>query len=157
MKILGYSIIAGERRFVMKCDASLLNNRKPMFLPSWSEDVRAAECIVVRISRLGRCIQPRYADRYYDALANGIDFRAEDWLSRNYAQATAFESSLYVGEWIEMALSDSTKEAVAQAIAQASEIVTLRMGDLLYVDTTEAVPIHPDDVIEKEGLICKIK
>jgi len=159
VKIVGYTYYQQQHRYTMKCDASLLNQRKPFFLPDWARDFRYIPCIVVRISRLGKGIEARFADRYYDAVATGLDFVAYDMLLTDYAQATAFDNSLCVGEWQPTeSLHDEEKIQIAQAIHDASQIVTLRMGDLLYIDTAqEAQAIRPEQIIETNQLYCKIK
>lgn len=166
MKILGFTYYKGEHQLVMKCDSSLLNNRKPFFQPDWSEDMRAARCVVVRICRLGKHISSRFASRYYDALAVGLDFRAEDWMEKNTAQAAAFDYSLAVGTWVEPNLFPNKwlpkQMYLDQAIAEASNVVTLRTGDIVFVDTEAAQNIHRDQIIqvteeEKEYIYCKIK
>lgn len=78
MKIAGFTYYEGQYRLVMKSDSSLLNQGKPFFLPAWSNEVVMQRCYVVRICRLGRSIEPRYASRYYDAVTEGIDFIAAD-------------------------------------------------------------------------------
>lgn len=141
----------------MKCDSSLLNQRKPFFLPDWSEDIRMTPCTVVRICRLGRCIQPKFAARYYDAIADGINFRAADMLTQGkWNEAFAFDASLCVGLWRE---PDGTiSESIHQAIADVSRFVTIRIGDLVFVDAPqEAQHIETEQIIEKDGLYCKIK
>lgn len=154
MKIVGYSYWDGQHHFTMKCDASLLSNRKPMFRPDWSSDIRATHCTVVRISRLGKCIEERFASRYYDAVAPGVDFIAMDHVESDYSRATAFDASLCVGEWTSAIPSDE----INRAIARVSEIVTLRMGDLVYIDhPIEPRQVQRDEIIEQEGLYCKIK
>lgn len=170
MKILGYIKHQGTPQFAMKCDSCLLNNRKPFFIPDWSQDVLLRDCLVIRISRLGKCIRPKFAERYYDAIAWGIDACANDWLLTNPARACAFDGSLIVGNWIspQEAMQDIPIEpilTIADAIAQASEIVTLRQGDFIFVDSQQA-PIKAvrdsimsriGDVSKNELLYCKIK
>lgn len=159
MKIVGLTYYEGQHHFTMKCDASLLNNRKPFFLPDWAKDIRCVPCTVIRISRLGKCIEPKFAPRYYDAVAEGLDFMAYDLLPHQWAQGTAFDNSLCVGEWqaAETANND-TAQHIAEAIARISRIVTLRMGDLLYIDQeTEAQPLQSEQIIENKHLYCKIK
>jgi len=154
VKIVGLTYYQGQHRYTMKCDASLLNQRKPFFVPDWAQDFRYIPCLVARISRLGKCIEQRYAHRYYDAVANGLDFVAYDLLDTNYAQATAFDSALCVGEFEE----GRQEDIIAEAIHTISEIVTLRMGDLVYIDIEQdAQPIHPEQEIETNHLYCKIK
>jgi len=156
VKIAGLTYYKGLYHYTMKCDASLLNQRKPFFVPDWANDFRYTPCWVARICRLGKCIEEKYAERYYDAVAFGLDFVAWDIMDQHYALATAFDSSLCVGEFA--SASEQNKAAIAKAIHQVSQIVTLRMGDLVYIDLEqEAEAIRPEQVIEMNHLYCKIK
>ncbi|MCQ2310581.1 MAG: hypothetical protein MJZ64_02390 [Paludibacteraceae bacterium] len=140
----------------MKCDASLLNQRKPFFMPDWSADLRYIPCQAVRICRLGKCIDTRYANRYYDAIAQGLDFIAWDLKESDYAQATAFDNALCVGEWLPIP-SDNAHD-IDEAIHRISQVVTLRMGDIVYLDLPEqAQPLQVEQIIQTDHLYCKIK
>ena len=157
MKILGYTYHKGEYRFTMKCDSSLLNQKKPFFLPDWSEDMRYCRCRVARISRLGKCIEARFASRYYDAVGMGLNFRAEDIAATNWAEGTAFDNALCVGELLPVEATEDMSD-LNRAIARASEKVTLRNGDLVFLDREEeALPVQREQVIEESHLYCKIK
>lgn len=174
MKIVGYTYYEGQYRMAMKSDSSLLNQGKPFFLPDWSDDVRACQCITVRICRLGRSIEPRYAVRYYDAMALGVDFMAADLLNEDKAtEALAFDGALCVGEWLSPAEFRTLPEthlaeieqvfSIEQAIARISRVMTIRMGDILYIDTQQtAQPLHREDEFRYETdnqnlLYCRIK
>ena len=159
VKIIGLTYYHNAHHFTMKCDASLLNQRKPFFVPDWSADMRYIPCLVIRISRLGKCIESHFADRYYDAVADGLDFVAYDLLETNYAQATAFDNSLCVGEWQSTdKLTNEQRKLIADTIQQVSCIVTLRMGDLIYMDQpVEALTMQTNQIIELDHLYCKIK
>ena len=158
----------------MKSDSSLLNQGKPFFLPDGSEDIRQCPCVVLRINRLGRSIAPQFAVRYYDAMAYGIDFQANDFLRQGMTtEGLAFDGALCVGEWMPPAvfrtlpgtLINEIEQAlpIGQAIAQISRTMTLRMGDILYIDLPkEALPVKREDVIQYEHdeqplLYCRIK
>ena len=143
---------------VLKGDSSLLNNRKPMFIPDWTHDLRFTPCIVLRVCRLGKNIAARFSNRYYDAIAPGADFVAHDVLAEardkgcSWLRATAFDYSLAVGEfdtdttdmvytW-SLAHSDETETpfhsdelviSPEEAIHRVSEIMTIRQGDLIYI------------------------
>ena len=154
MKIVGLTYFEGKFHFTMKCDSSLLNQDKPFFLPEWTTDLRQVPCYVARICRLGKWIAPKYASRYYDATAFGIDFVAMDFVAQDYARATAFDSALAVGKWGVKAASQTLDEA----ISEVSKVVTLRMGDLVYVDfPQEPEKIEREQILEQEGLFCRIK
>lgn len=161
MKILGYTYHEGGYRFTMKCDSSLLNQKKPFFVPDWSEQIDYCRCRVARICRLGKCIEARFAPRYYDAVAPGLNFRAEDVLKQNWAEGTAFDNSLCVGEFMatgEEQMATEELNAINRAIADVSEKVTLRNGDLVFIDYAEpARSVVRNQVLEEDHLYCKIK
>lgn len=161
MKILGYTYHEGEYRFTMKCDSSLLNQKKPFFLPDWSDEIRYCRCRVARICRLGKCIEARFAERYYDAVATGLNFRAEDVLQKNWAEGTAFDNSLCVGDLMatgEWRMANEDLAELHRAIADISEKVTLRNGDLVFIDYAEpAQSVVRNQIIEEDHLYCKIK
>ncbi len=161
---------------VLKGDSCLLNGNKPMFMPDWSNALAVTECMILRVSRLGKEIAPKYANRYFDAITPGADFVAMDILQeaeqtgKPWTRALAFDYSLAIGEWIsndEMSatklLNDELILSPEEAIAQASKVMTIRQGDLIYIHKRqEPVPVHKDDVITgmlngEEKLHCKIK
>lgn len=158
----------------VKSDSSLLNQGKPFFLPDWSGDVRVNPCIALRVCRLGRSVEPRFAARYYDAMAHGLDFQAADLLREGRtAEGLAFDGALCVGEWLPTdvfrtlpgTLPDGAEQAlpVERAIADISRIMTLRMGDILYIDLPrEARTARREQVFEYTDngqtlLYCRIK
>ena len=169
MKIIGFTYVDEGTQIVLKGDSCLLVNRKPFFRPDWSQDLRMNRCIVLRVSRLGKSIAPRFADRYYDAIANGADFTAYDKLEqarlqgKSWTEATCFDYSLAVGEWEGVESRKSKVESglvigIDEAIAEASRIMTIRQGDLIYIhEQSPAQKVERDEIIEAEGLYCKVK
>ena len=161
---------------VLKGDSCLLNGRKPFFVPDWTSEVGVTDCIILRVCRLGKEIAPKFADRYYDAIAPGADFIAMDRVQelqaagRPWTSALAFDYSLAIGEWIsndEMIatalLNDELIISPEEAIAQASKVMTIRQGDLIYIQTKQAPqPVQKEQILRKEidgqeKLYCKIK
>lgn len=170
MKIIGFSNTGGEVRMILKGDSSLLVNRKPFFVPDWSHDVRMTPCVVLRISRLGKNIQGKFAGRYYDALAPGLNMQAADYAENgDTVRAWAFDYSMVVGTFTEPSL-DYWKDIDSKTIIQCNEaihrvslVMTIRQGDLVFVDYyTQPRPLVRDEVItesidNQEVLYCKIK
>ena len=159
---------------VLKGDSCLLNGRKPFFLPEWSNEIGVTPCLILRVSRLGKEIAPKFADRYYDAVAPGADFLAIDIAREAKAQgkpwtkALAFDYSLAIGEWMDkgdrlLVIGDSLLISPEQAIADASKVMTIRQGDLIYIQAKQAPQkVQKEQVIRvehdgKELLYCKIK
>ena len=64
--------------FFMKPDTSLLRNNQPFFYPDFTQELSYEVEVVLRVNRLGRNINRRFAHRYYDAATLGIDFTARD-------------------------------------------------------------------------------
>lgn len=163
MKIVGITYYDGAENIVLKSDSSLLVNRKPLFVPEAISDLQALPCRVLRVSRLGKCVAPRFASRYYDAVAAGLDFFGADKLreakqaGKSWTEAIAFEGSLAVGVWQESGASgqesairwelrcgedslelaewpnEGMQEVLDAAVAKVSELLTIRQGDLIYV------------------------
>src|SRR5690554_986511 len=70
--------VPAEPVFFMKPDSSLLRNNDPFYIPDWTKEVHHEIELVIRINRLGKNIQERYAHRYYNEIGLGIDFTARD-------------------------------------------------------------------------------
>ena len=174
MKIIGFVYNDGQTEMVLKGDSCLLNGRKPFFIPDWSNEIGVTPCIILRVSRLGKEIARKFADRYYDAIAPGEDFIALDKVreakaaGKPWTQALAFDYSLAIGEWGDVQKDDvqSTKDYVLspeEAISEASKVMTIRQGDLIYIQAACAPrKVQKEEVlrVELEGeekLYCKIK
>lgn len=179
MKIAGITYYDGKPQLYLKPDTALLVNRKPFFLPHFTEEVTARPCIAARISRMGRCIEARFAERYYTETAPAINFQALAVLQQgdidSITRALAFDNSFAVGifsasaaetEWQYNHTAVTTNgwvECMNEAVAQVSRYITLRTGDMVAVDLRcEPLALKREDVISavvagEEVLYCKIK
>ena len=172
MKIIGFVYHNGQTEMVLKGDSCLLNGRKPLFVPDWTNELGMTECVILRVSRLGKEIAPKFAGRYYDAVAPGADFIALDRAreaqaaGRPWTTAIAFDYSLAIGEWItdnEQWTMDDLVLSPEEAVSEASKVMTIRQGDLIYIQRKHAPqPVHKEQIIRmetdgKETLYCKIK
>ena len=167
-KEMNRALLPQEPVLFMKPDTALLKDGKPFFLPPFSERVEYETELVVRISRLGKNVAPRFAHRYYDAVTVGIDFTARDLQARLRAEGSpweiskGFDGSAVVGDFVPVeelaggvqdqhfSLRIGGKEVqrghtadmifpIAEMIAYISRFYTLRMGDLLFTGTPEGV------------------
>ena len=90
-----------------KADSSLLKDGKPFFVPDFMGRIDYETEVVVRICKLGKSIDEKFAHRYYDAVTLGIDFTARDLQKRLREEgqpweiAKGFDGSAVIGEWIE--------------------------------------------------------
>lgn len=83
-----------EPVFFLKPDTALLRNNDPFYIPSFSQEVHYECELVVRINRVGKCIEERFAHRYYDEVGLGIDFTARDLQREAIARGLPWERAL---------------------------------------------------------------
>jgi 2-keto-4-pentenoate hydratase/2-oxohepta-3-ene-1,7-dioic acid hydratase in catechol pathway len=62
----------------LKPDTSILLDKNPFFIPDFSDDVHHEVEVIVKINRLGKHIDKKFAHKYYDEIGLGIDFTARD-------------------------------------------------------------------------------
>ncbi len=166
-----------EPVFFMKPDSALLLDNKPFFLPDFSKDLHHEIELVIKISRLGKNIEAKFAHRYYDEIGLGIDFTARD-IQRHliekglpWEKAKAFDSSAVLGKFLtkeelgdmnQILFSLKKNGEVVQAgdsqlmifpfdtiIEHVSKYVTLKIGDLIYTGTPAGVgPVAIGDSLE---------
>lgn len=77
-KELGNTLLPSEPVIFSKPESAVIRDGKPFFIPDFSEKFDYETEIVVRINKLGKNIGERFAHRYYDEIALGIDFTARD-------------------------------------------------------------------------------
>jgi 2-keto-4-pentenoate hydratase/2-oxohepta-3-ene-1,7-dioic acid hydratase in catechol pathway len=160
----------------LKPDTALLPPKSPFFIPDFTNDVHHEVELVVRINRVGKHIEERFAHRYYDKISLGIDFTARDVQAACKAKglpwekAKAFDGSAPVGDWIsidnkdinnikihllkngEIVQEGNTSEmlfTVDRLIAEVSKYFTLKIGDLIFTGTPSGVSaVKSNDVLE---------
>lgn len=151
----------------MKPDSAILKDGKPFFIPDFTNRVDYETEVVVRICRLGKCIAPRFAHRYYDAVTVGIDFTARDLQNEYRANGLpwelckGFDGSAVLGDFVAVDKFPSIQDlhfhldvdgqtvqqghtadmlfTVDEIIAYVSQFCTLKIGDLIYTGTPVGV------------------
>ncbi len=158
-----------EPLFFLKPDTALLRNNDPFYIPAFSNEVHYECELVVRITRLAKCMDVKFASRCYEEVGLGIDFTARDLQREAIAKGLPWElckgfdhSAALSNQFIplaelggdvqnlefEMELNGEvrqrgfTKEmlfSVDQIIAHVSKYMTLRIGDLIFTGTPVGV------------------
>ena len=165
---LGHTEEIQEPVIFLKPDSAILRDGKPFCLPDFSSEIHYETEVVVRISRLGKCIAPRFAHRYYDEVTLGIDFTARDLQRRFRAEghpwelSKGFDNSAAIGQFVPLSelggdvqklhfhldIDGRTMQRgytadmqfrVDEIIAYVSRFMTLKMGDLIYTGTPVGV------------------
>ena len=158
-----------EPLFFLKPDTALLRNNDPFYIPSFSNEVHYECELVVRITRLAKCIDKKFASRCYEEVGLGIDFTARDlqreaiqkglpWeLSKGFDHSAALSNQFVplaeLGGDVqnlefEMELNGEVRQrgftkdmlfTVDEIISHISRYMTLRIGDLIYTGTPVGV------------------
>lgn len=161
----------------MKPETALLRENRPFFLPHFSNQLEHEVELVVRINRVGRNIQPRFAHRYYSEVALGIDFTARDLQNQCKAVGApweiskAFDNSAALSRFIPLAelnkdihdlhfhllkngqlqqqgYSGDMLFRIDEIIAYISQFFTFKEGDLIYTGTPAGVsPLSIGDTL----------
>ncbi len=126
----------------MKPDSALLVNEKPFFLPLFSSEIAFRPCLIVRVNRLGRNVEERFASRYYDAWTMGMNMRvwsqeseakSQDVIATSDLEWIGFDNSLPTGRFVEAPQSPEGGEEVSHLLLLRNEEIVgeLQMADLL--------------------------
>lgn len=169
--------VPSEPVIFMKPDTALLRGNSPFYIPQFSNEVHHEVEILVRICKVGRSIEERFAHRYYDEIGIGIDFTArdlQDELKKKglpWEKAKAFDSSAYVSEFFPksnygdlsnlnfgLKINGETKQSgntsemiftIDQIISYVSRFFTLKIGDIIFTGTPAGVGrVNANDVLE---------
>ena len=161
----------------LKPDSAILLKQHPFVIPEFSDDVHYEIEIIVKINKVGKYIEPKFAHKYYDEISVGIDFTARDLQGELKAKglpwekAKAFDGSAVIGEFlpknqfsslenITFELTNNNKTVqmgnssfmlwkIDELISYVSQFFTLKIGDIIFTGTPEGVAaVKPDDVLE---------
>jgi len=163
--------------FFMKPDSALVIDNRPFFYPDFSSNVHYELEVVIRIDRLGRSIEEKFASRYFSEIALGVDFTARDLQDEMKKKglpweiAKGFDYSAPVSQFFPAAkfrdihdlsfrleLNGITVQdgntslmifSFEKIIAYVSRFMTLKTGDLIFTGTPAGVgPVSVNDRLE---------
>ena len=161
----------------MKPDSAILLRQHPFVIPEFSEDIHHELEIIVKINKVGKYIDAKFANKYYDEIGVGIDFTARDLQQKlkdkglPWEKAKAFDGSAVIGDFMQKntfnSLENLTFELtnngvtvqkgntdfmlwkIDELIAYVSQYFTLKIGDIIFTGTPEGVAaVRPDDILE---------
>jgi len=161
----------------MKPDSAVLLKQHPFVIPEFSEDIHHELEIIVKINKVGKYIDEKFAHKYYDEIGVGIDFTARDLQQKlkdkglPWEKAKAFDGSAVIGDFLsknnfnslenltfEMTKNGATVQKgnssqmlwkIDALIAHISQFFTLKIGDIIFTGTPEGVGlVKPNDILE---------
>ena len=165
-----------EPLFFLKPDTALLKE-KDFYYPNFTNDLHFECEIVVKIDKVGKNIDPKYAHKYYSEITLGIDFTARDLQQKckekglPWEKAKGFDNSAPISlKWVSLSdinfqstefcfyQNDILKQhgftrdmifTIDEIIAYVSRFITLKTGDLIFTGTPSGVgPVEIGDCLK---------
>ena len=163
--------------FFLKPDSSLLIRNRPFYYPSFSSEIHYEVELVLKICKVGKNIQKKFAYTYFDEIGIGLDMTARD-LQDSAKQkglpwtiAKGFDQSAPIGGFLpkenfndlrdigfHLDLNGKTVQTgnsglmiypFDDIIAYISKFMTLRTGDYIFTGTPAGVgPVKVGDRLE---------
>ncbi len=161
----------------IKPDTAMIQKSFPFYIPPFSDQIHYEVEVLVKINRIGKYIEEKFANKYYQEIGLGIDFTARD-LQKSlkekglpWEKAKAFDGSALMGSWFyksqfkdlnqldfELVKNGATVQegntsqmlwSIDALIAEVSRFFTLKIGDVIFTGTPSGVgPVAVNDVLE---------
>ena len=160
----------------IKPDSSVLPKEQDFYIPEFSNGIHYEVEVLVKIKKVGKHIETKFAPNYYDEIGLGIDFTARD-LQQSlkekglpWEKAKGFDGAAVIGQWVskekfknindinfsllknnEIVQEGNTNLMlwkIDELIAYVSQFFTLKKGDIIFTGTPEGVgKVKENDVL----------
>ena len=167
--------IPKEPLFFLKPDSAIIPKRNPFFIPNFSKEIHYEVELIYKIKKVGKSIDPKFSNNYYEEVGLGIDFTARDLQQickekgHPWEISKAFDQSALVGEEflkinskeninfslkkngkvVQKSNSDNMIFNIDEIISYVSKYITLKIGDLIFTGTPSGVgPVKIGDTLE---------
>jgi len=159
--------VPDEPVIFMKPKSALLQANTPFYYPEFSNELHYEIELVLRVSKNGRYIPERQANKYYNGITVGIDFTARDIQNElkkaglPWEKAKAWDNSAIIGKWIDMTpeiykksinfslknndeivqkgISSDMMFSFDEIVAHISNYFSLNIGDMIFTGTPAGV------------------
>ena len=161
----------------LKPDSAVLLKQHPFVIPEFSNDIHHEIELIVRINKVGKYIEHKFAHKYYDEISVGLDFTARDLQQKlqskglPWEKAKGFDGSAVIGDFISKKIFSSLESInfeltnngktvqkgnsslmlwkIDEIISYVSQYFTLKIGDIIFTGTPDRVAaVKPNDVLE---------
>ena len=151
----------------IKPDSAVLPKEQDFYLPEFTQDVHYEVEVLIKINKVGKHVDGRFAHKYYNEVGLGIDFTARDLQSElkqkglPWEKAKGFDGSAVIGKWLpksnfkdlnnlnftlhkneELVQNGNTGLMlwkIDELIAYVSKYFTLKKCDILFTGTPAGV------------------
>lgn len=160
----------------LKPDSAILAKNQPFFVPPFSNNVHYEVEVLVKINKVGKYIQEKFAHKYYDEIGLGVDFTARDLQNQlkdkglPWEKSKAFDGSALIGKFLpkgelgdlenlkfllhknnELVQDGNTNAMlwkIDELISYVSQFFTLKKGDILFTGTPAGVgKVSENDIL----------
>ena len=159
----------------LKPDSAILPKKMPFFIPPFSNDIHYEIEVLIKINKVGKHIETKFAHKYYQEIGLGIDFTARDIQAQckekglPWEKAKAFDGSAVIGQFYpkenfelenlqfqllknEVIVQSGNTNAmlwkIDELIAYVSQFFTLRKGDIIFTGTPAGVgKVEENDIL----------
>ncbi len=159
----------------LKPDSAILANKMPFFIPDWSNGIHYEVEILIKINRVGKYIDAKFASKYYNEIGLGIDLTDRKLQSKlkekglPWEKAKAFDGSAIIGNFYDksefnlenlnfslqinetLVQNGNTKDMlwkIDELIAYISQYFTLKKGDIIFTGTPQGVgQVFENDIL----------
>ena len=156
-----------EPLFFLKPDTSIQPKGHPFFIPDFSNNIHYEVELIIRINKIGKHIEERFAYKYYNEIGLGIDFTARDiqeelkvkglpWEKAKGFDGSAQISRIFInksdldlnnisfyllqnGNEVQRGNSLEMIFSFEKIISYISKFYTLKIGDLIFTGTPSGV------------------
>ncbi len=134
-------------------DTAIHINKRPFFIPPYADPCLCRIEWALRLSRLGKNIGRRWAERYYDAVTTVANIHTP---ALPPSQGFGFDDAVSIGEWHPVdEMSPRQKAEAAALLAEVSRYFTVRQGDILLLGPQEDdFPVKIGDRIERPPFLA---
>ncbi|MBZ0326896.1 MAG: fumarylacetoacetate hydrolase family protein [Altibacter sp.] len=158
----------------LKPDTAIVLKKQPFFIPDFSNDIHHEVEILVKINKIGKYIDKKFAPTYYEEIGLGIDFTARDLQAQlkekglPWEKAKAFDGAAVVGNFLPKSTFESVDDInfslkkngetvqkgntrlmlwkIDALIEYISKYFTLKIGDIIFTGTPAGVAkVNPND------------
>jgi len=160
-----------------KPETAVLRNGEPFYYPDFSKEIDYETELVIKINKEGKYLDPKFAPKYYDEIALGIDLTARDlqrelkakgqpWdISKGFNGSAPLSNFVPLSKFADVQnlnfhlhINGVQKQKgnssdmifkVNELIAYISKFFLLKKGDLIFTGTPVGVgPVHIGDKLE---------
>lgn len=170
------NVMPTEPVVFIKPDSAVLPKEQDFYIPEFSDNIHYEVEVLVKIKKVGKHINQKFAHTYYDEIGLGIDFTARDLQQQlkskglPWEKAKGFDGSAVIGKWLpksnfknlndlNFSLFKNDEEVqkgntnlmlhkIDDIIAYVSTYFMLKKGDIIFTGTPAGVgKVAPNDYL----------